>query len=263
VTVGKTIELHHRIEGPEDAPVLVLSNSLGTTLRMWRDQAPTLSERFRLVRYDHRGHGRSPVPPGPYAMEDLGRDVLALLDSLGVERFSFCGLSIGGMVGMWLASEAPERVERLVLCCTSASFDPDAYGDRARAVREHGVSEVAGAVLECWFTPAFRASRPEVVDWAGRMLRGIPQEGYAGCCEAIACANLAERLGGIRAPTLVIAGAEDPAAPPERSESIRDSIRDSRLSVLSPAAHLANVESPKAMTRAILDHLQAVAREET
>jgi 3-oxoadipate enol-lactonase len=262
VTLGKTIELHHLIEGPEEAPVLVLSNSLGTTLQMWRDQAPALSERFRLVRYDHRGHGDSPVPSGPYALDDLGRDVLALLDSIGAQRFSFCGLSVGGMVGMWLASEVPERVERLVLCCTAASFDPDAYRSRARTVREHGVSKVADAVLGRWFTPEFRATHPDVVEWAGQMLIETPPEGYAGCCEAIAGVDLAGRLDGVRAPTLIIAGAEDPAAPPDRAESIRDSVPGARLAVLSPAAHLANVESPEAVTGAILDHLQADMREE-
>jgi 3-oxoadipate enol-lactonase len=262
MTAEGTVALHHRIEGPEDAPVLVLSNSLGTTLEMWRDQAPALRERFRLVRYDHRGHGGSRVPPGPYAMDDLGRDVLALLDGLGVKRFSFCGLSIGGMVGMWLASEAPERVERLVLCCTAPGFDPDAYSTRARTVREHGVAEVADAVLERWFTPAFREDHPDVLEWAGRMLRETPPEGYAGCCEAISAADLGERLGDIRAPTLIIAGAEDAAAPPGRSESIRDSVPDARLEILSPAAHLANVERSEAMTEAILEHLQAALREE-
>jgi 3-oxoadipate enol-lactonase len=263
VTVARPVAFHHQVEGPEDAAVLVLSNSLGTTLEMWRDQAPALREGFRLVRYDHRGHGRSSVPPGPsYTLDDLGRDVLALLDNLGAERFSFCGLSIGGMVGMWIASEAPERVERLVLCCTSANFDPDAYRSRARTVRTRGVAEVADAVLERWFTPAFRESHPDVLEWAGRMLRETPPEGYAGCCEAISGADLAGRLGGIRAPTLIIAGAEDPAAPPDRSELIRDSAPDSRLAMLSLAAHLANVERPEVVTGEILGHLQAVAKEE-
>jgi 3-oxoadipate enol-lactonase len=256
------VEVHHLLEGPEDAPVLVLSNSLGTTLEMWDKQARALGEPFRLVRYDHRGHGGSPVPPGPYRIEDLGRDVMVLLDRLEVERFSFCGLSIGGMVGMWLAGEIPERVEHLVLCCTAASFDPDAYRSRARTVRKHGVAEVADAVLERWFTPDFRERRPDVLEWAGRMLRGTPPEGYAGCCEAIAEADLVTRLGAIRATTLIIAGAEDPAAPPQRSESIHDAVREARLEILSPAAHLANVESPAAVTGAILRHLQAAAREE-
>ena len=205
---------------------------------------------------------RAPKKPGPYVMDDLGRDVLALLDGIGAQRFSFCGLSIGGMVGMWLASEVPERVERLVLCCTAASFDPDAYSSRARTVREHGVWKVADAVLERWFTPEFRATRPDVVEWAGWMLTETPSEGYAGCCEAISGADLSGRLGGVHAPTLVIAGAEDPAAPPDRAESIRDSVPDARLTVLSPAAHLANVESPEATTEAILEHLQARPRVE-
>ena len=255
MTAGTTVELHHLLEGPKDAPVLVLANSLGTSLDMWDDQAPALRERFRLVRYDHRGHGGSPVPPGPYGIEDLGRDVLALLDRLGIERVSFCGLSIGGMVGMWLASEVPERVVRLVLCCASARFDPDAYEARARTVRQYGVAKVADAVLERWFTPALRESRPEVVEWAEQMLRDTPPEGYAGCCEAIAGADLPGRLGGIRAPTAIIAGAEDQAAPPDRSEAIRASLPDAHVIVLSPAAHLANVEQPEAVTRAILDHL--------
>ena len=247
--------MHHLMEGPEDASVLVLSNSLGTSLDMWREQAPALRERFRLLRYNHRGHGGSPVPPGPYTIEDLGRDVIALLDRLGVERFSFCGLSLGGMVGMWLASEAPERIDRLVLCCTSARFDPEAYESRARTVRQHGVTKVAEAVLERWFTPAFRESHPEVAEWAMDMLHDTPPEGYAACCEAIAAAELPGRLGVIRAPTLVIAGADDPAAPPDRLEFIRDSVPEAHLIVLSPAAHLANVEQPRAATRAILDHL--------
>jgi 3-oxoadipate enol-lactonase len=253
---SKAIGLHHQIEGPERAPVLVLSNSLGTTLEMWRDQAHALGERFRLVRYDHRGHGGSPVPPGPYALDDLGRDVLALLDSLGAERFSFCGLSIGGMVGMWLASEVPECVERLALCCTAPRFDSDTYDARARKVRAEGVGPIADAVLERWFTPEFRATRPETVQWARSMLRGTSAEGYAGCCEAVRDADLTHRFKVIRAATLVIAGAEDPVATVDGAESIRDSIPEARLVVIEGAAHLANVEQPEAVTQAILDHLE-------
>jgi 3-oxoadipate enol-lactonase len=182
MTVGSTVEVHHLLEGSEDAPVLVLSNSLGTTLGMWDEQAPALGERFRLLRYDHRGHGGSPVPPGPYKIEDLGRDVLVLLDRLEVERISFCGLSIGGIVGMWLAGEAPERAERLVLCCTSARFAPDTFDSRARTARAEGVSAIADAVVERWFTPAFHTSRPDVVEWARRMLLDSPAEGYVACC---------------------------------------------------------------------------------
>ncbi len=259
MTTDGTVALHHLLEGPEGAPVLVMANSLGTTLRVWDDQAPALRDRFRLLRYDHRGHGGSPVPPGPYTIDDLGRDVLALLDRLEVERFSFCGLSLGGMVGMWLASEAPERVERLVLCCTSARFAPEAYDARARTVRAEGVGVVADAGLERWFTPEFRASRPDVVDWARSMLLDTPAEGYAGCCEAIRDMDLRDRLGAIRASTLVIAGADDPAAPPDQAELIRASIPGARLVVLEQAAHLANVEQPEAITQAVLEHLDPVA----
>jgi 3-oxoadipate enol-lactonase len=259
MTMNGTVALHHVLEGPDDAPVLVMANSLGTTLHMWDEQAPALSAHFRLLRYDHRGHGGSPVPPGPYKIDDLGRDVLALLDRLELERVFFCGLSIGGMAGMWLASEAPERVGRLVLCCTSARVAPDVYDSRARTVREHGVGAVADAVLERWFTPAFREDHPDVVEWAGRMLRGTPAEGYAGCCEAIRDMDLRGRLGEILVPTLVIAGADDPATPPEHAGLIRASIPGARLEVIPQAAHLANVERPEALATAILDHLASGA----
>ena len=260
MTEETVVELNYVLEGPEDAPVLVLSNSLGSTLEMWDDQAPVLRERFRLLRYDQRGHGDSPVPSGPYRIEDLGRDALALLDRLQIENASFCGLSIGGLVGMWLASEAPERIERLVLCCTAARFDPEMYEARARKVRAEGVGSVADVVLERWFTPEFRAARPETVGSAGSMLRGTPSEGYAGCCEALRDADLRSRLGEIRAPTLVIAGAEDPAATVDQAEEIRDSIPEARLVVIE-AAHLANIEKPEAVTREILEHLEPLVRD--
>jgi 3-oxoadipate enol-lactonase/4-carboxymuconolactone decarboxylase len=265
MTAGSTVGLNHVLEGPEDAPVLVMANSLGTTLRMWDDQVPALSTRFRLLRYDHRGHGTSPVPPGPYAIEDLGRDVLALLDRLEVEHASFCGLSLGGMVGMWLASEVPERLDRLVLCCTSAHLGPsaDTYATRAATVRKHGLEAIAKAVVERWFTPGFRARRPEVLEWASPMLLDTSAEGYAGCCEAIRDMDLSGRLGAIRAPTLVIAGADDPAIPLDHAELIRDSIPNARLLVIEEAAHLANVEQPEVLTRAVLEHLAPVTEART
>jgi 3-oxoadipate enol-lactonase len=255
VTEEAAVELNYVLEGQEDAPILVLSNSLGTNLGMWDDQASVLRERFQLLRYDQRGHGESPVPSGPYKIEDLGLDLLALLDWLEIGRASFCGLSIGGLVGMWLASEAPERVERLVLCCTAPRFDSDFYDARAHKVRAEGVGSIADTVLERWFTPEFRATRPETVEWAGSMLRGTPTEGYAGCCEVLRDADMRSRLGEIRAPTLVIAGAEDPAATVDQAEEIHDSIAESRLAVVE-AAHLANVEQPEAVTREILEHLE-------
>lgn len=253
---GTTVELHHLLEGPEEAPVLVMANSLGTTLRMWDEGAPALRERFRLLRYDHRGHGGSPVPPGLYTIEDLGRDALALLDRLGIERFSWCGLSIGGMVGMWLASEAPERVEGLVLCCTSALLGPrELWDERIRVARTEGMDALVDSVVVRWFTPEFFSVHPETVEKAAAMLRGTDPEGYAGCCAAIRDMDLRDRLGQIRAPTLVISAAEDPATPPEHGELIRDSIPGASFEVIPGASHLANIEQPEAVTRAILDHL--------
>jgi 3-oxoadipate enol-lactonase len=258
VTPGNIVELHHLLEGPEDAPVVVMANSLGTTLRMWDDQAPKLSSSFRLLRYDHRGHGGSPVPPGPYKIEDLGGDVLALLDRLGIERASFCGLSLGGMVGMWLASEAPERLERLVVCCTSVRFAAEVYDARAQTVLTEGVEAIADRVLERWFTPGFRANHHQTIEWASRMLRNTSAEGYAGCCEAIRDADLRSRLDEIQAPTLVIAGADDLAAPVDQAELISGSVAGARLVVIPHAAHLANIEQPEAVTGAVLKHLDPV-----
>lgn len=257
-----TVEVNYRVEGSEDAPALITSNSLGTTLGMREDQAPALSERFKLVRYDTRGHGGSPVPSGPYSIEDLGRDVLALMDGLEIERASFCGLSIGGMIGMWLASEAPERIERLVLCCTSALLGlPSMWDERARVAREEGVGALEEAVIERWFTPPFVKTGGEGIERARRMLRNAPGEGYAGCCAAIRDMDLRDRLGDIRAPTLVVAGAEDPATPPDHAESIADAIPNAKLRVIEQAAHIVTIEQPEAVTRAVLDHLEPVTKE--
>jgi 3-oxoadipate enol-lactonase len=262
MTEQTTVELHHVLEGPEDAPVLVMANSLGTMLRMWDDQAPELRERFRLLRYDHRGHGGSPVPPGLYEIEDLGRDALALFDRLEIERFSFCGLSIGGMVGMWLASEAPERVERLVLCCTSALLGPrELWDERIRVATGQGMDALVEGVIVRWFTPEFFSSNPEAVEKAARMLRETNPEGYAGCCAAIRDMDLRSRLFAITAPTLVISGSEDPATPPEHGELIRDSIPGADFEVVPDASHLANIERPEVVTRAILEHLEPVVRQ--
>ena len=260
MTDGSVAELHRVLEGPEDAPVLVMANSLGTTLEMWDDQASALGERLRLLRYDHRGHGGSSVPPGPYEIEDLGRDALAMLDGLGIERFSFCGLSIGGMVGMWLASEVPERVEGLVLCCTSALLGPrELWDERIVVARSEGMDALVDGVIQRWFTPDFFSRNPRAVQKASRMLRETDPEGYAGCCAAIRDMDLRDRLPSIKSPTLVISGSEDPATPPEHGEFISESIPGAAFEVVPDASHLANIERPEIVTRAILDHLQPVA----
>lgn len=259
MTIDTTVPLHYELDGPEDAPVLVMSNSLGTSLRMWDDQVQTLQDHFRILRYDHRGHGSSSVPFGPYSVDDLGRDVVALLDQLDIESFSFCGLSLGGMVGMWLASEVPDRVERLVLCCTSAKLGPpENWSSRASTVREDGMGAISEAALERWFTQGFRARSTETLEWAESMLLATPAEGYAGCCEAIRDMDLSDRLGAIQAPTLVIAGADDEAITLDHAELIHSSITDSNLVVVEEAAHLANVEQPESITQSILDHLTPI-----
>ncbi|HSK99946.1 MAG TPA: 3-oxoadipate enol-lactonase [Rubrobacteraceae bacterium] len=262
MTQRETVEVHYILEGPEDAPVLVLANSLGTTLEMWDDQAEALRDRFRLLRYDHRGHGGSPVPPGPYTIGDLGRDALELLDRLEIERASFCGLSIGGMVGMWLAGEVPERIERLVLCCTSALLGPEElWNERISVAREQGMDPLVESVVARWFTPAFFSENPEAVDKAARMLRETNPEGYASCCAAIRDMDLRDRLGEIRAPTLVISAADDPATPPEHGELIRDSVAGANFEVIPDASHLANIEQPAAVNQALLEHLGPVVGE--
>jgi 3-oxoadipate enol-lactonase len=253
-----TVEVHHRLGGAEDAPVLMLSNSLGTALEMWDGLLPALAGHFRVVRYDQRGHGGSPAPPGPYTIAELGRDALALLDRLGVERVSFCGTSLGGMTGMWLAINEPERIDRLALCCTSAHLPPrEMWTERAATVRARGVQAVSDAQLDRWFTPALAEHRPDVVERIRRALLDTSPEGYAGCCEAIATHDLRGELGGVRAPTLVLAAADDPATPPEHARLIADAVAGARLIILERARHLAVVERPEESARELLGHLTA------
>lgn len=250
------MKLHHVVDGPAGASTLVLSNSLGTTLEMWEPQVALLAERFRVVRYDRRGHGGSPVGAGATTIDDLGGDLVELLDELALEQISFCGLSLGGVVGMWLAVNAPERVERLALCCTAASFAPrQGWVDRAATVRANGMGAVADAVLGRWFQPSFQDTHPDVVARFRAMLVSTPAEGYAACCDALADADLTSRLGEIAAPTLVLTGAADPVAPPATGDALAAAITDAAHTVIEGAAHIANVEQPDVFTAALLRHL--------
>lgn len=245
--------LGYDIHGPDDAPVVVLGGSLGTTRAMWDEQLPALAQSFRVVRYDHRGHDASPVPPGPYTVAELAGDVLALLDHLDIAQAHLGGLSLGGMVAIHLAATHPERVDRLALICTSAYLPPSsAWLGRAATVREAGTAAVADAVIARWFTPAF-ATTPRSAQLRAQLV-GTPAEGYAGCCEAIAALDLRHQLARIRARTLVIAGAEDPATPPEHGEVIAGAVPDARLEVVPGAAHLASVERADAVTALVLEH---------
>ncbi len=246
-----TVDLHHEVSG--DGPVVVLSGSLGSDLRMWDPQVPALvAAGYRVVRYDHRGHGGSPAPAGPYTLAELAEDLLALLDKLGVARASLVGLSLGGMVGMWLAEHAPARLDRLVLCCTSASLGPaEMWRDRAKAARESGMDGLADAAMTRWVTPGFLDT-----SWLRDMVASQPPEGYASCCTAIETMSIEDDLSRVATPTLVIAGEEDPATPPDHGRRIASAIPNARLVVVPGAAHLGNVERPAEFTGLILDHLR-------
>jgi 3-oxoadipate enol-lactonase len=196
------------------------------------------------------------VPDGPYEIADLGRDVLALLDRLGLARVHFCGLSLGGMTGMWLAANASDRVDRLVLLCTSPLLGPaSGWTDRAATVRAHGTAAVAATVVSRWLTPSYAAAHPDLVAQLVAMVSATPAAGYAACCEAVAGMDLQADLPRIAAPTLVIAGEQDPAAPPEHARAIVAAVPDSRLEILSPAAHLVTAERPDEVLRLIGGHL--------
>lgn len=236
--------------------MIAFTGSLGTDLTMWKPQADPLRQRFRVLRYDIRGHGASPVPSGPYSIADLGSDLLTLLDRLEIERAFLCGLSIGGMISMWTAARAPERVQRLLLCCTSAQLaPPNSWYERAATVREHGVGAVADAVLERWFTPGFRERQSSVLERMRGILSATPREGYAGCCEAIAEMDLRGDLPSITAPTLVIAAEDDPSTPPEHGRLIADLIPAARFELVSHARHLVSIERAELVTALILRFL--------
>jgi 3-oxoadipate enol-lactonase len=229
--------------------VLLLGGSLGTTLELWDPQVAALAPAMQLVRFDHRGHGRSPVPAGPYGIDDLGGDVLRLMDDLGLARATYCGLSIGGMVGQWLAINAPERIDRVILLCTGAFLaPPDTWLQRAAAVRAAGTPEViADAVVARWFTPGFTQAHPDTVARYRAMVATTDPGGYAACCEAIAAMDVRAGLPLVNLPALVVSGAQDPSIPPEHGRAIADSIPGARFELLDPAAHLASVERAAAV----------------
>lgn len=243
------MSLRYRIEGEGDS-VVVLSGSLGSTLAMWDAQMHALAQDFRVLRYDHPGHGGS-TPPEVARVESFALQLAALLDELGLERVSFCGLSLGGAVGMALARDLPERVDRLVLCCTSMRFStPDFWTDRAAAVRRGGVEAIADTVLERWFTPGF----PDVRRYR-EMLVSTPAEGYVRCCEALRDWDARGTLGSVQAPTLAVAGADDPSTPPAELEAIAAGIPGTELRVIDDVRHLVNVERADAFNDLLVTHL--------
>ena len=253
VEVGE-LRTHYALTGDKQ-PVLVFSNSLGTDFSMWDPQMAELEGTFRILRYDTRGHGKSSVTPDDYRIEQLGRDVLALLDALRIDRVHFCGLSMGGMIGMWLGIHSPERLHRLILCNTAARIGTqEMWNARIATVRRDGMKSVATAVIERWFTPEFRASSPEKVAHAQRMLENSPPEGYASCCAAIRDMDQREGVAQIKVPTLVIYGGKDPVTPPSDAHFLREQIPGA-VEIEFPAAHLSNVEQAEAFTGAVSNFL--------
>jgi 3-oxoadipate enol-lactonase len=254
---ASAVAVHALVTGRESAPAVVLSASLGSTHRMWDAQLAALEQRFRVVRYDTRGHGQSPVPAGPYTIDELADDVIALLDRLGIERVHLVGLSLGGMTAMRVAARNPDRVDRLAVLCTAAQFPPEtAWHERATTVREEGSGAVAAAVVQRWFTAEYLAAHDDIRAQSEAMVASTPAEGYAGCCEAIAALDLRAELGSITTPTLAIAGADDPATPPAKLDEIAAGVKDGRLLVIPHAAHLANAEQPDIVTSALIEHLE-------
>ncbi|MGH9106053.1 MAG: alpha/beta fold hydrolase [Acidimicrobiales bacterium] len=244
------------LTGPEGAPLLVLLGSLGTTRSVWDRQMEALRPWFRTLRVEHPGHGGAPVPPGPATVEAMGRRVLALVDNLGEQAFHLAGLSLGGLVGMWLAANHPARVTRLALCFTTARFEPpEGYSQRAEAARAGGTAPFAAAAISRWFTTNFPTSHPEVAGEYRAMLAGVDAEGYAYCCEAIAGADLRGDLGRIEAPTLVLGAAGDPVVTPGRAAATMQAVPGAALCILPGGAHLANVELPGPFNGALLAHL--------
>ena len=247
--------IHAEIEGPESAPVLMLSNSLGTTLHMWDEQVAPFTQHFRLLRYDRRGHGQSSVPKGPYTMERLGRDVLAVLDGLGIQKINWCGLSMGGMVGQWLGANAANRIDKLILSNTACFFpDKAIWEGRLKLVRDKGLEGIVDANMERWFTAGFRERSPQAVARIREMFLATNVDGYIACGEAIRAMDHRPLLPKINAPTLVIAGRYDPATTLEAGEFIAQHMPNAKLAVLD-TAHIANMEQPKEYADTVLEFL--------
>lgn len=255
VPLGDGCRIAYRFDGPADAPVLLLSNSLGTDMAMWEPQVRAWSQRYRVLRYDSRGHGASDVPAGAYSMDRLGRDVIELLNALAVAQVDFCGLSLGGMIGQWLGIRAPERVRRLILANTSSYMGPPVGWDaRIGTVMERGIQPIAQASIDRWFTDAFNATGTQAIAPIVAALLATNPAGYAGCCAAIRDMDMRRTAALIELPALVIGGMYDPSTPRSHSEALALSIDGARLAMIE-AAHLSNVEAPMRFSGVVMDFL--------
>src|SRR6266853_3383562 len=248
--------INYELSGPPNAPTLVLSNSLGSNFGMWDAQTPAFAKTYRVLRYDTRGHGQSEVTPGPYTFEQLARDVLALADSLKIDKFHFCGLSMGGLTGLWIALHEPTRLYKLVLCSTAAKIGTaDAWNTRIEAVRKNGTKSIAAATMERWCTATFREREPQTVERIQKTLANTNNEGYIACCEALRDTDLRNQVASISIPTLVISATHDPAAPPTDGKFLAKEIKGARYVELD-AAHLSNIEQHEKFTQEVSQFLQ-------
>jgi 3-oxoadipate enol-lactonase len=247
--------IHYEVSGDSSRPVLILSNSLGTDFSMWDAQAPVFEKQFRLLRYDMRGHGKSSSPPPPYAVPELAGDILALADSLGIGRFHFAGLSVGGMIGMSIALHSPDRLLKLVLANTAPKIGtPESWNTRIDTVRKLGMQEIARIIPARWFTMAFQSSAPQTVASTLRIVEALNPEGYIGGCCAVRDFDIQSDVSRIRVPTLVISGTHDPATPPSDGHYLADHISGAQYIELN-ASHLSSIEDPERFTSAVLSFL--------
>ncbi len=253
------------LAGPEQAPALVLSNSLGTTLDMWEPQVATLAQSFRVIRYDTRGHGGSPITAGPYTFEQLGQDVIAILDALQIKQAAFCGVSMGGHTGLWLGVHAADRFNAIAVCNSAAKIGTQAaWADRANVMRQGGqaaMQQLANSAPERWFSPAFIEQNPQTVQQAQQQLAQLSPEGYAACCDALGQSDLRSELHRIHLPTLLVAGTLDPVTTVEDAKNMQAAIVESKI-VEVEASHLSNIEAPAAFTSAVLSFMTSQQPEE-
>jgi 3-oxoadipate enol-lactonase len=255
------ISVHYTLEGPASGPVITMSNSLASNLSMWEPQMPVLTSRYRVLRYDTRGHGGTEATAGPYSLDELSEDVRALLRALGITRTHFIGLSMGGMIGQIIAIKYPQMLQSLVLCDTMSRVPTEAkpmWDDRIHTAETGGMEPLVEPTLARWFTEPFRQKSSPVLDQVRTMIRSTPPRGYTGCCHAIAALNLTDHLKAITLPTLIIVGEDDPATPVAASHVIHEQIRGSELVILKSAAHLSNLEQPEAFNQALTAFLPKV-----
>lgn len=249
------VTLHYALAGDPANPPLIFSNSLGADLSMWDAQVPTLAQKFHLLRYDMRGHGKSSAPPPPYSVAQLADDLLALADSVGLRQFYFCGLSVGGMIGMHLGLHSPARLKKLILCNTAAKIGTDEmWNARIETVRTQGMSAVAKLTPARWFTPAYQSTHPQKVAASLRVLEALNPEGYIGGCSAVRDFDMRSEVSRIAVPALVVSGAHDPAATPADGRYLAEHIRGARYLELN-TSHISSIEDPAGLSAAILSFL--------